>query len=83
MDIGSISYINGLEISVSTCTEYPILYKAELIKPTSHLGPSLKTAQIFPALQFINWSLNKEVNASMSTTFSLVVLPLTVSSPLF
>jgi hypothetical protein len=36
----------------------------------SHLIPSLRTAQIFPALQLINWSLDKEINASGSLTRS-------------
>jgi hypothetical protein len=60
-----IHTIKGLEISLSICTEYTMLYdKAVLIKPASHPNPSLRTAQIFPDLQLLNWSLNKEMNVS-------------------
>jgi hypothetical protein len=71
-----IHTIKRPKISISTCAEYPMLYdKTVLIKPASHPNPSLRTTQTFSTLQLINWSSNKEINASMPTG-RVLLLPL-------
>jgi hypothetical protein len=44
-----------------------VMWKGCVNELVSHPSPSLRTAQTFSALQLINWSLNKEINASVQT----------------